>query len=185
MHRILTRVAAVVSATMVLAACEGTFGTQEEEQQAVTEPAPIVTAAAESAAGGATSGIGTQTGFQGHPLDDPASLLSNRTVYFEFDSSEIQTQDRAVIEAHAGYLAGNAGASVTLEGHADERGTREYNIALGERRANSVRQLMTLIGASAQQVRTISYGEERAVAEGHDEAAWSLNRRVEVIYRTR
>ena len=119
------------------------------------------------------------------PLDDPASLLSQRTIYFDFDSAEIRPEHREAVEARAIYLANNVSASVTLEGHTDERGTREYNIALGERRGNSVRDLMTLIGASEQQLRVISYGEERPAAEGFDEDAWALNRRVEIIYRTR
>jgi peptidoglycan-associated lipoprotein len=132
-----------------------------------------------------TSGTGASTGFQGDPLDDPASLLSNRVVYFEYDSSEIKGPDRPVIEAHGRYLADNAGATVTLEGHADERGSREYNIALGERRANAVRQLMTLLGANSAQIRVVSYGEERPAMSGHDESSWSRNRRVEIIYRAR
>jgi peptidoglycan-associated lipoprotein len=136
-------------------------------------------------AGATTSGVGSGAGFQGSPLDDPASLLSNRTVYFAYDSSEITGPDRPVIEAHGRYLADNPSASVTLEGHADERGSREYNLALGERRANAVRQLMSLLGASGSQIRTVSYGEERPAADGHDESAWSLNRRVEIIYRSR
>ena len=89
------------------------------------------------------------------------------------------------MEAHAHYLAANAGATVTLEGHADERGSREYNIGLGERRAVGVRQLMSLLGASGSQIRTVSYGEERPAVDGHSESIWSANRRVEIIYRTR
>ena len=92
---------------------------------------------------------------------------------------------RGTIEAHSRYLAEHPGALITLEGHADERGSREYNIALGERRAHAVRQLMTLLGATNPQIRTISYGEERPAAVGHDESTWQLNRRVEIIYRVR
>ena len=185
MHRRLIEVATLMAAAIILSACEGSMGTKEDTATPA-EPAPVQTASASSSgSSGTTSGIGTQAGFQGDPLDDPASLLSHRTIYFAFDSAEILPEDRATVETHAGYLAGNPNASVTLEGHTDERGTREYNIALGERRALSVQQLMLLIGASAQQVRTISYGEERPAAEGHDEAAWALNRRVEIIYRTR
>ena len=79
----------------------------------------------------------------------------------------------------------NPGAAVTLEGHTDERGTREYNLALGERRAVATRQFMSLLGASGQQLKTISYGEERPVALGHNEEAWAQNRRVEIIYRSK
>ena len=177
-HRIFKFFIVFASAVM-LTACEGTFGTKEEAAEG-TEMTASTTGTT-----GTTTGVGAGTGFQGHPLDDPAGLLSRRTVYFEFDSSEINDADRSTIEAHAQYLGRNSTAAITLEGHADERGSREYNIALGERRANAVRQLMTLIGAAGQQIRTVSYGEERPVAEGHNEESWQLNRRVESIYRTR
>ncbi|MCP5157594.1 MAG: peptidoglycan-associated lipoprotein Pal [Ectothiorhodospiraceae bacterium] len=175
------RLLGVAAVAVVLAACESTMGTKDGEQQPpVTESQPSGTQP------GATSqGVGAGSTFRGHPLDDPASNLSKRTVYFDFDSSTIKDEDRAIVEAHAQYLANNPSAAVTLEGHADERGTREYNIALGERRANSVRQLVTLLGGSVQQVETVSYGEERPAVEGHDDASWQWNRRVEIIYRTR
>jgi peptidoglycan-associated lipoprotein len=120
--------------------------------------------------------------FEGDPLTDPASPLANRIVYFEFDSSEIQEDDRLIIEAHGTYLAQNPDITVTLEGHTDERGSREYNLGLGERRANAVRRLIFLMGASEDQVEVVSYGEERPAVDGHDEEAWQLNRRVELIY---
>ena len=85
----------------------------------------------------------------------------------------------------AQYLSQNPGAAVTLEGHTDERGTREYNLALGEQRAISVRQFMSLMGAAGQQMRTLSYGEERPAALGNNEEAWALNRRVVIVYRNR
>lgn len=116
-------------------------------------------------------------------LDDPDSLLSKRVIYFDFDKSEIKSQFRDILNAHAEYLANNQATDITLEGHADERGTREYNIALGERRANAVKRMMTLQGVSASQIRVISYGEERPVALGHNEEAWALNRRVFINYQ--
>lgn len=165
-----------------LAACEGTIGTVKDETATTSGSA----GSASTAGGSATSsGMSSGGAWTGHPLDDPDSPLSNRTFYFEFDESEILPADRPILEAHAKYLSENPSASVTLEGHADERGTREYNMGLGERRATSVRQFMTLLGAAGQQVRTISYGEERPAAMGHNEEAWALNRRVELIYRTR
>lgn len=123
-----------------------------------------------------------EAGFTGNPLDDPNSLLAKRVIYFDFDKSDIKGDFRDVIQAHAEYLANNSDVSVTLEGHADERGTREYNIALGERRANAVKSMLTLQGAAASQIRVVSYGEERPAALGHDEDAWALNRRAEFIY---
>ena len=115
-------------------------------------------------------------------LNDPNSPLSTRIIYFEYDSSEVKAEYRPVIEAHAAYLVANPNVNVTLEGHADERGSREYNLALGERRAESIKRQMTLLGAGSNQIRLVSYGEERPAVDGHDEYSWSQNRRVEILY---
>ena len=115
-------------------------------------------------------------------LDDPQNPLSIRVIYFEYDSSEIQEQFREVVEAHSAYLANNPNVTVVLEGHADERGSREYNLALGERRAQTVKRQIALLGVPNTQIRTTSYGEERPAVDGHDEASWSQNRRVEILY---
>ena len=112
-------------------------------------------------------------------MDDP---LGQRVVYFDFDSANLTPEAQMVVEAHAQYLSGNPGMAVVLEGHADERGTREYNLALGERRANSVSEIFQALGVAPDAIRTISYGEERPVSMGQDEGAWSLNRRVEILY---
>ncbi|MEK7321666.1 MAG: peptidoglycan-associated lipoprotein Pal [Pseudomonadota bacterium] len=116
------------------------------------------------------------------PLNDPASPLAKRVIYFEYDSNNIRAEDRATIEAHAQYLAQRGNLKVTLEGHADERGSREYNIALGERRSNAVKEVMSLLGVPAGQVASVSYGEERPAVLGDDESAWRMNRRVEIVY---
>ena len=121
-------------------------------------------------------------GFEGTPLDDPASPLSKRTIYFEFDSSEISSEFQDIITAHAQYLAANPELSVVLEGHTDERGSREYNMALGERRASSVQKMMLLQGVQENQIQSVSFGEERPAAPGSDESAWEVNRRVELLY---
>ena len=112
-------------------------------------------------------------------VDDP---LGQRVVYFDFDSSNLTPEARRVVEAHAQYLTSNPGMAVVLEGHADERGTREYNLALGERRSNAVSQIFQAMGVAPDAIRTISYGEERPISMGQDESAWSLNRRVEILY---
>ncbi len=116
-------------------------------------------------------------------LTDPNSPLSVRVIYFDYDSSNIRQDFQSVVEAHAAYLAAHPETTITLEGHADERGSREYNLALGERRALAVRRQIVLLGATAGQIRTVSYGEERAVAEGHDEQSYGLNRRAEITYQ--
>lgn len=114
--------------------------------------------------------------------NDPDGPLSVRVIYFDLDSSNVRADFRSTIEAHAAYLAGNPGVSISLEGHADERGSREYNLALGERRALAVRKQLVLLGASAGQVRAVSYGEERPIMVAGDEESYALNRRVEIIY---
>ena len=111
--------------------------------------------------------------------------LADRTIYFEYDSAKLTSESIAILETHGNFIAGNGEVKVRLEGHGDERGSREYNIALGERRANSVRQLMTFLGANSAQIRVVSYGEERPVVDDHDESAWAANRRVEIIYLNR
>ncbi len=146
------------------------------ETEVVTPPVMPVMPSAE------TTAAPEDGGFRGDPLSDPDSLLSKRVVYFEFDRSEIKEEYRQVIEAHGRYLAENPGVRVTLEGHADERGTREYNVALGERRAKSVRRFMSVQGASFSQMDVVSYGEERPVSLGHGDESWALNRRVEIVY---
>jgi len=132
---------------------------------------------------GATTGVGVGSGtFQGMSIDDPSSPLAQRVIYFELDSSQVREADRGVLANHAAYLKENPQAVITLEGHGDERGSPEYNIALGERRAQAVRQMMEFSGATASQLPTVSYGEEKPAVDGHDESAWSQNRRVELIY---
>jgi len=136
---------------------------------------------------GAEGSGAANAGASGGSADDEAAgpqagLLAKRTVYFDFDSSEIKGEGTDIVAAHAKYLASNPGTRVRLEGHTDERGSREYNIGLGERRAQSVRRALLLQGAADAQTSTVSYGEERPAVAGHDEAAWAKNRRVEIVY---
>lgn len=128
--------------------------------------------------------VGEET-FTGDELNDPNSPLSNRVIYFEYDSASVRAEDQPILDAHAAYLGKNPNISVRLEGHTDERGSREYNLALGERRALSIRQLLMLQGASADQFRVTSFGEERPAVDGGNESAWAQNRRVEILYTGR
>lgn len=125
-----------------------------------------------------TQGISGQEGVG----PDATGLLARRTIYFDFDSAQVRSEDLPIIQAHARYLAANPQARVTLEGHTDERGSREYNIALGEARAKAVARLLELNGVRSDRIRIVSYGEEKPVALGHDESAWQKNRRVEIVY---
>jgi peptidoglycan-associated lipoprotein len=120
-----------------------------------------------------------------HPLDDPKSTLLRRTVYFDFDSFVVHDDDRPVIDAHSKYLASSRSAKVRVEGSTDERGGREYNLALGQKRAEAVLKSLQLLGAPAGQMEAISYGKEKPADAGHDEAAWARNRRAELSYLAR
>jgi peptidoglycan-associated lipoprotein len=111
-----------------------------------------------------------------------AGKCLDRIVYFSFDSADVLPESRTIIEANARKLTKNQRTITQLEGHTDERGSREYNIALGERRANAVRQAMIAMGVTPQQIRVVSYGEERPAAAGPDEQTYALNRRVEIVY---
>lgn len=123
------------------------------------------------------------SGIKGDSLGTTAPSASEsvgNTVYFDFDKSDIHAEDRSTIAGHAKLLVKNRGKKVSLEGHADERGTVEYNMALGERRAKAVKDALLSQGASGDQVKTASYGESRPAVHGHDESAWKQNRRVEI-----
>lgn len=116
------------------------------------------------------------------PWEDPASPLYNRTLYFDYDTAEIKPEYLPLMRTHARYLGSHSETRVTLEGHTDERGTREYNLALGDQRANAVRRFMLAEGVPPDQMTNLSYGEERPAEPGHSERAWRLNRRVIIQY---
>jgi peptidoglycan-associated lipoprotein len=150
---------------------------------------PDETAATTTTDAASTSGIGdagTAGGTTAKPLTPQqqalADLAQKSIVYFDFDSSEIRPEYVSVIAAHAGYLVKFPSARVRLEGHTDERGSREYNIGLGERRAQAVRSALMLQGVADAQITTVSYGEERPAVEGSDDAAHAQNRRVELVH---
>lgn len=126
------------------------------------------------------SGSGSMSGDAA--LDDPSSPLSKRVIYFMYDSSDVSPEYVQVLNAHASYLAANPSKTAVLEGHADERGSPEYNIALGEQRAKSVAAKMKLQGVSDRQLQIVSFGEEKPAVSGHDESAYQQNRRVEIAY---
>lgn len=128
-------------------------------------------------------GIDAEGNAMGGAFDDPQHPLSKQTIYFMYDSSQVQPEYISVINAHALYLASHPSQRVILEGHADERGSREYNIALSEQRAKSVARAMEMEGVSSSQLSVVSYGEEKPAIEGFDESAWGQNRRVVLVYR--
>ena len=176
-----------------LAACTPK-GTRPE---ADADGGSVSDATAGDGTGGATAGgIGADGGLGGTALeggklvsyekgaiDNPDNVLYEKLVYFAYDSNEVGDDYVDLVKHHGKYLSFNPSVAITLEGHADERGTREYNIALAERRAIAVKQLMLYEGAGNDQIKIVSYGEEKPVAFGHDDESMSLNRRVEIVYQ--
>lgn len=116
------------------------------------------------------------------PLDDPSSPLYRKVVYFDYDATSVKPEYADLLRRHAQYIATTDGVRVTLEGHSDERGTREYNLALGDRRADAIKRFMVAEGVPAEQLSTLSYGEERPVDPRRGEGSWAENRRVELVY---
>ena len=129
-----------------------------------------------------TAGLESTRPTYAGPWEDPTNALYKRTIYFDYDSSEIKPEYVAVMRTHAAYVGGKAGTRITLEGHTDERGTREFNLALGDQRAEAVRRVMIADGVRPEQIATLSYGEERPADPGHGEPSWRLNRRVVIQY---
>ncbi len=179
-----------VSAALLLTACSST---EEKNSSLLSGPQgqPVDSASTNSYQNG--QGVtGTEFNQAGRDLmpaelgaefTDPNNPLSKQTIYFMYDSSLVQQDFIPVIAAHAQYLGANPGRRLVLEGHADERGSPEYNIALGEQRAKAVARMMKVQGVAEAQLDVVSYGEEKPGVEGHNEAAWQMNRRVELIYQ--
>jgi len=168
----------IALASLGVAACQ---------KPAQTKPEETVAAPTQPADGATTSGIGAEgAAASATPLTPQqqalAALKERSVIYFDYDSSEIREQFLPVVAAHASYLVKYPSARVRLEGHTDERGSREYNIGLGERRAQTVRRALLAQGVAEAQVATVSYGEERPAVEGGDEAAYAQNRRVEIVH---
>ena len=142
----------------------------------------LVGGGSNSSSFGTDNRLGGSGDYKVTDLNDPNSILSRRVIYFAYDQSTIEPEYFEILDAHSELLAGNPNLTIRLEGHADERGSREYNVALSERRAGSVKQFMDLKGVGSEQSQTVAYGEELPVDSGHNEAAWSKNRRVEIKY---
>ena len=178
----------VLFAASVLAGCGGSRGVDDSdvvvEEQGIVEGTvggddTVQATGLDDAGQVGDSAVGESTAADVAARQD----LTERVVYFEYDSSLLTEAGAAIVQQHAEYLVGNAGVPVVLEGHADERGTREYNLALAEDRAKAVANIMQARGVDASRIQTVSYGEERPVTLGHDESAWRLNRRVEILYQ--
>ena len=169
-------VAFVVAAAALLSACSSTK---------VAEPAPVVEkpvaqAPTPQADNREIRPVETPTV---DPLNDPKGVLANRSVYFDFDSYAVRADGKPVVENHSAYLTKNTQRKVLIQGNTDERGGTEYNLALGQKRAEAVRKSMAALGVSDSQMEAVSLGKEKPKATGHDEAAWAENRRADIVYQ--
>ena len=183
MKKFLVAAAMAASFAAVLAGCS-TQPTAPVEDQSTAAAAAGTATPGTTTSGTGTSGVtgsATNAGAMS-ALKDPNNILSKRSVYFDFDSFVVEDKYKPLLEAHAKFLATNRTAKITLQGNTDERGSREYNIALGQKRAEAVKRVLILMGAQEVVIETVSYGKEKPKREGHDEAAWAENRRVDIVY---
>ncbi len=168
----------VVSASLIgLAACSA-HKSRAGDDSAVSDANAAYNSDAQS------SGLGEESGF-GDQASSRGQLLSKRVYYFDYDSNVVHSDDRPAIDANANYLSAHPNAKVMLEGHTDPRGSREYNIGLGERRARAVADMLTAKGVNPSQIRIVSYGAEKLAAPGHSESDYQLDRRVVLVYLQR
>ena len=173
--------------TLILSACGTTTGTQATVEDRTggttgTSATGTETTGLGNAGVSGTSTEGKQGGYTGDPRKNPASPLSTRSIFFDFDSFVVKPEYRPVLEAHAGYLMAKRDSRVILQGNADERGSREYNLALGQKRAEAVRKALAVLGVSDAQMEAVSFGEEKPRNEGDTEEAYAQNRRTDVVY---
>ncbi len=178
--RLMKMIAALAALAALMSACSTV---KLDEPAAVEDRAGKAPAASAPSApaqtGGSDSGKSSKVT---DPLDDPNSVLAKRSVYFDLDSYIVKDEDKSVIEAHGKYLANNPGRKLIIQGNTDERGGSEYNLALGQKRAEAVRRALAAAGAKDSQMEAISFGKEKPKATGSNEAAWAENRRADLAY---
>lgn len=174
-------VSLIAAGVFALAACSSSHKAPEEDNYGM---APVADNGATASGYGAGTGFGGGDGAGGPPYDGHPMQVGNQSYYFDFDRSDVRNSDMASIKVQANYLVTHPRAKVLLEGNTDERGSREYNIALGERRANSILAVLQADGVNRSQITTVSYGAEKPIAYGHDEDSYTKNRRVDLVYQT-
>lgn len=172
MHK-LKQLSIILTSALVLTACSSAVKLDDK--------APVED---KSAAGQAdTRAVTPVTAGSTDPLNDPKGVLAKRSVYFDFDKYDVKDEYKPVVDAHSKYLTSNKNRKVVIQGNTDERGGSEYNLALGQKRAEAVRKSMSLLGVADSQMEAVSFGKEKPKATGHDEAAWAENRRADIVYQ--
>ena len=168
--------------TIAMATLVAACGSQEVKKDVPVTDRTATTTQPTQPSTTTTTSPATQPAITANPLTDPKNVLSKRSVYFDFDSNAVKDEYRGLIQAHAKYMVDKRDAKVRVEGHCDERGSREYNLALGQRRAEAVKKVMTVLGVQDGRIETVSFGEEKPAAAGHDESSWAQNRRGDIKY---
>jgi peptidoglycan-associated lipoprotein len=171
-----------IALSIVVASLVAACGSQEVKKDVPVADRTTPTTQPSQTATPSTTSPTTQPTIAANPLTDPKNILSKRSVYFDFDSNVVKDEFRPVVQAHARYMVDRKDAKVRIEGNCDERGSREYNLALGQRRAEAVKRVMTVLGVQEGRIETVSFGEEKPASAGHDEAAWAQNRRGDIKY---
>ncbi len=167
--------ALLISSLVLITACSTPVKlapTPPVEDKSATTVAPVDTRAVKTVEAAAVD-----------PLNDPKGVLAKRSIYFDYDSYVVKDEFKSLVEAHAKYLAGNSARKVLIQGNTDERGGSEYNLALGQKRAEAVRKAMALLSVPEAQMEAVSLGKEKPKAAGHDEASWAENRRADIVYQ--
>lgn len=170
-----TTAALALSGALVLAACGSSV--KLDDKAKVEERTPIPTTTAD------TRTVTPVTAGSADPLNDPKGALAKRSIYFDFDSYIVKDEFKPVVEAHAKYLTSHKARKVVIQGNTDERGGREYNLALGQKRAEAVRKSLSVLGVPESQLEAVSFGKEKPKATGSDEASWAENRRADIVYQ--
>jgi peptidoglycan-associated lipoprotein len=175
-------VAAVSAASLLLASCSTTPTDEQQKPAPAEERQPGTGQGAGEGTRVAPVDLTKQQGTGVSALKDPNNILSKRSIFYDFDKFDVRDEYRGLVEAHAKYLRDNPGAKMLIQGNTDERGSREYNVGLGQRRSDGVKKLLILLGARESQIESVSLGEEKPRAEGHSEQAWAQNRRCDILY---
>lgn len=174
--RTLNSIAIILTGALLLAACSSPVKLEDK--------APVENRAGSGAGSGADPrSVNAVNAGSTDPLNDPQGVLSKRSIYFDYDSYTVKEEFRSVVEAHAKYLNAHKDRKVIIQGNTDDRGGTEYNLALGQKRAEAVRKALALLGVSEAQVEAVSFGKEKPKALGNDEAAWAENRRSDIAYQ--
>ncbi len=172
------KIVPILALAVLAAAC----GSQEVKKDVPVSDRTSSTTQPGQSGGASTTTPNQQPAIAANPLKDPKNILSQRSVYFEFDSNAVKDEYRGLVQAHSKYMVDKRDSKIRIEGNCDERGSREYNLALGQRRAEAVKKVMTVLGVAEGRIETVSFGEEKPQAAGHDEASWSKNRRADIKY---